>query len=346
MNVLLRLSVLPLLGIGFIATSIYLNWAQLRLRVAGEKIAGQVAGMAIVRGVTNDVIFGIDTEVEMTYETGLGTRLLYKNYKVDAAWTVMRDGVAEPLPTDDVSGEILQLAEEVARRSAERIREILKRESRKRRGNGERVVRIIKTETARGYLNVGKIHPVLDWDEKGIRPTSRGGQTPTTGFVRTHAVFDMRDMALVQSNKGEMMVGYAQTRNWELHTPSKQNFVLYCEPYTTEFRPVFAYEVSGRRYARLSHIGRHGGPTLALVLFGPCWVYYDKNAPERAVLIANPGRMEGGILAWFSRLCEGVFAQWGSGALIVMVGLFCLVSGLIQISLAIWPSKRLTSESK
>lgn len=341
MKAFLRFVTMPLLGVVFIGVSVYLNWAQLRLRVSGEKVAGKVAGMAIVRGRTNDVITSIETEVEVTYETGFGTLVEYCDYELRGAWRVERNGEKEEIGTNEVRREILVLTEEVARRSADRIREIMKREARKSVREGERVVRIIKTETARGFLDVGRIHPVLKWDENGIRPVTRDGSDATTGFVRTHAVFDMRDTALVQSNKGDMMVSYAQLRNGELHKPAKQNFMLYCEPYETEFRPVFTYQVGEQRYARLSHIGRRGGPTLALVLFGPCWVYYDKDTPERAVLIANPGKMDGAVLAWFSRLCEGAFAQWGSGALIVLVGLFFLLLGALQISLAVWPSKRL-----
>lgn len=344
MTRLLRLAAMPLLGIVFIGVSAYLNWAQLRLRVTGEKVAGRVAGMAIVRGITNDVITSIETEVEVTRESGLGTRIDYVDYVMQAAWNVETNGATEAISTNEVGRDLVVLMEEVARRSAERIREILKREARKRTREGERVVRIVKTETARGYLDVGRLQPVLVWGEDGIRPIARDGHAITSGFVRTHAVFDMRDMAVVQSNKGETMVSYAQVRNWQLHEPASKNFVLYCEPYATEFRPVFTYEVGGKRYARLSHIGRHGGPTLALVLFGPCWVYYDKTAPEKAVLIANPGKMDGAVLAWFSRLCEGAFAQWGSGALIVLVGVFCIVLGLIQISLVVWPSERLADE--
>ena len=83
---------------------------------------------------------------------------------------------------------------------------------------------------------------------------------------------------------------------------------------------------------------------MALVLYGPCWVYYDRRVPERAVLIANPGKMDGAVLAWFSRLCEGAFAQWGSGALIVLVGVLMLILGMLEISLAVWPSRGLVGK--
>lgn len=344
MTRVLRLAAMPVLGMMFIGVSAYLNWAPLRVRLTGEKVAGRVAGMAIVRGRTNDVITSIETEVEVTYETGLGTLVGYTDYELRGAWRVEKDGGKEEIGTNEVRREVVALAEEVARRSADRIREIMKRESRKSAREGERVVRIIKTETARGFLDVGRLQPALTWDETGIQPVNRDGSTVTAGFVRTHAVFDMRDMAAVQSNKGDTMMSYRQERNGEEVRPEKRNFVLYCEPFSTEFRPVFTYEVAGKRYARLSHIGRHGGPTLALVLFGPCWVYYDKTAPEKAVLIANPGKMDGAVLAWFSRLCEGAFAQWGSGALIVLVGVIMIVLGMIQISLVVWPSGRLVVE--
>lgn len=340
----LRLSVMPVMGVLFIGVSVWMNWRPLRLRVTGEKVAGRVAGMAIVRGATNDVITSIETEVEVTGESGVGRRVAYVDYVMRAAWKVQTNGEVEVISTSEAGSELVALTEDVARRSAERIREIMKREARKSAREGERVVRIVKTETARGFLDVGRLQPVLAWGEEGIRPIARDGQRMTTGFVRTQAVFDMRDQALVQSNKGDMMTSYAQVRNWQVHEPASKNFVLFCEPYATEFRPVFTYEVAGKRYARLSHIGRHGGPTLALVLFGPCWVYYDKAAPEKAVLIANPGKMDGAVLAWFSRLCEGAFAQWGSGALIVLVGVIMIMLGLIQLSLAVWPSGRLIRE--
>jgi hypothetical protein len=164
------------------------------------------------------------------------------------------------------------------------------------------------------------------------------------GVVSIRAVFDQSNPTQVKRNKGDSMLEYRQTRNGDEFTPAKKDFILFCEPYTTEFRPVFRHESEERSLAGISHIGRRGGPTLAIRLFGSCWVFRDPMNPESAVLIADPGKPDGAWLAWFSRLCEGTFSQWGAGALIVFVGGACILIGLLAITLVLKPSKGLVSD--
>ncbi len=339
MKRLLTLAALPLLGLGLCLTAVAMHRAQLRLRISGVKAPGRLAGMAIVRPGRNDLLTGIDTAVTLTRADGERVRAQFQDGQ-PAALQRASGGAWHVLPTADLARAQLAMLADTARGDAAKVRWILQRE-RRRTDDPARIVRIEKIETAHGYIGLAHVpHALLSQDGR-ITPAGAAGARPSRGTIVTHALFDVTDAATLQSNKGDSLCAYVQVRGTVTNTPDKQNFVLYCEPYATTFRPVFTYTAGTQEYARMSHIGRHGGPTLALVLFGPCWVYYDPHEPSSAVLIANPGPVDGAVLAWFSRVCEGALSQWGSGALIVLAGLLCIILGLLQISLALWPSTRL-----
>jgi hypothetical protein len=215
---------------------------------------------------------------------------------------------------------------------------VLLRESR-RSEDPLRVVRIEKTETIHGFFGLGIIPPVLSLANGRPAPGDPGQTGPEAGVVMIRAVFDRSDPALVDQNKGETMMRYEHLREGQTFTPAKQDFFLFSEPYATQFFPVFGFEANGLPVARLSHIGRHGGPTLALQLFGPGVVYFDPKQPSDAILTADPGPVGGDPLGWFSRLCEGIFSQWGSTALIAIAGLAAVLTGLLLISLHLIPPK-------
>jgi hypothetical protein len=233
--------------------------------------------------------------------------------------------------------DLARVVSDSVRGEAEILRWALLREAR-RAEDPRRVVRIEKTETIRGYFDQETLPVVMTLRDGELVMDPNGGEPADTVTIR--AVFDRTDPAVIQKSKGDSLVSYEYVRNGEPFTPEKRNFFLFAEPYSTQFRPVFGFEANGKPLARLSHIGRHGGPTLALQLFGNCRVFYDPKNPAEAILTALAGPVNGDPLGWFSRLCEGVFGQWGSTALIVIAGGTFFFVGLVFLSLVLIPHGR------
>ena len=317
------------IGIGLALLLASYVWCkrELTLRLHGEPAPGRIVGMALKRADHTDLLTGIDTLLVLTLADGTRLQADY------------RDFVLRSQPAPDLAPDLARVLADAVVGQADILRWSLLRESR-RPDDPRRVVRIEKTETIHGCFNLDQIPPVLALREGRLvlDPFPIGA---TAGTVRIHGDFDFRDPAAVKANKGDSLVAYDYQRLGASITPEKRNFFLFAEPYATEFRPVFAFTANGLQVARLSHVGRHGGPTLALRLFGECDVFYDPQQPTEAVLLAHVGPGQGEWLAWFSRLCEGIFAQWGSAALIALAGLLFIATGLLFLSLWLFPSKNL-----
>ena len=325
----LTLSVFPLIGLALLATALAWSGRDLRLRFQGQPAEGRIIGMALQRDGKNDLLIGLDTHLTLTLADGTRIDARFRDYAPDKAPET--SGAPQ-------SPELQRVIADAVRGDAEIIRWALLRESRSTE-DPRRVIRIEKTETIHGYFDLEKIPVLLDSRDGRLAMSETDGvsATPNTAVIR--AIFDFSNPQTVTTNKGESLVEYEYLRNGAVFTPAKKNFFLSAEPYTTQFLPVFGFEANGDAIARLSHIGRHGGPTLALRLYEKCMVYYDRNNPAEAILMAAPGPVKGDPLIWFSRLCEGIFGQWGSSSLIALAGLGFLITGSIFISLAIWPGK-------
>lgn len=322
-----------------------LLWSEreLKLRFLGEPTKGQLVGMVLQRQDHSDLLTSIETELVATLANGDEIHTTYRDYELVTADFLPR-GAREPRALSQaelnpdvravLSLELRQAINEAVRGDVEVIRWMLMRESR-RSNDFQRVLRLEKTETVHGYFKVPQLPEVLPLN--GDRITLLQDSDRYAGVIKIHAVCDRTDPALVEKNKGQVLTDYEYTLNGQPVVPTKKNFYLTAEPYSTEFRPVFAFDANALRVARLSHIARHGGPTLALRLYGSCQVYYDPKNPTEAVLIADPGAIKGDWLAWFSRACEGTFGQWGSGSLIALAGFIFLSVGMLFISLAIKP---------
>jgi hypothetical protein len=328
MKRMLPFLVLPLIGLALATVSLLLNSTQLRLRFGGDRVRGEVAGMLIARMDGVDLVSRFDSQITLTLADGTVVQGHFRNRKPVA-----------PLPS--LAPEHERILLESVEGDAASLRWALKREGR-REGAATRVVRIEKTETVQGILGMPSVPKALVLRDGMIQPRDLAA-VPPIGTVVTRAVFDTRDADSLKSAKGDSMLEYEQIRGGARVQPAKRDFLLFCEPYASEFRPVFRYEVGGISYPGLSHIGRHGGPTLALRLFRPCLVFFDPERPSEALLVADPGSPEGAWLAWFSRYCEGVFAQWGSGSLIALAGGIFFLVGLGFVSLVLWPSNRLVT---
>ncbi len=356
MRKILALSILPLLGLVFIATALFWNKRELRLRFLGEEAEGRIVGMVLQRAGSADLLTGLDTTLVLELANGDRLTATYRNYAPVAgsyqsasAPSPRAIRVADLVPgtpgTDPaLTPALSQVLENVLRGDAAIIRWALLREAR-RTTDVRRVLRVEKTEHVRGYFGVPVIPEVMGMKEGELLLAADGRPSATEGTASIRAVFDRRDVAADSSRKGESLVSYEYRRNGEAVEPAKRDFFLSAEPYTTEFRPAFAFDVDGATVARLSHIGRHGGPTLALRLYTGCKVYFDPRNPAEAIVIADPGPIGGMWLNWFSRACEGLFSQWGSGALIVFAGTLFIGVGFAVISLVLWPSRHLPTDA-
>lgn len=344
----LTLATLPVVGAALLVVAFLWSQRDLRLRILGQPADGRVLGMAVQRpsGAT-DLLTGVDTDLVLTQADGDRIAARFENYApVSASWHPQAGGAPQPLSPEAIrdgnaviTPETARVLNDAVRGEAEIIRWSLLRESR-RPDDPNRIVRIEKNETIHGYFDLTELPIVLSVKDGRVSLDPQNTGAPPLGRATIRTVFDRSDPDLVQKNKNETLVRYEYLRNGAPFVPAKRDFFLFAEPYATQFRPVFGFEVAGTPLARVSHIGRHGGPTLALRLYEDVGVFFDPANPADAILIARPGPVNGDPLGWFSRLCEGIFAQWGSTSLILIAALTCFLVGGIFISLAIWPRRR------
>ena len=354
MKRILHLSIFPAIGILLLLAALLWGQRELRLRFQGEPAEGKVVGMVLQREGHSDLLTAIDARLTFSLANGDRIETHFRNYEmVAASYRSAGEGSGIALTAEDLnpksnaaaaplSAGLRQTIDDAMRGDGSRTRWALQRETRLI-GDPKRVVTIDKRETIQGYFDLAVVPVIMELKDGEIHfDTSRPG-APASGSVEIHAVFDMTDPAAVRANKGDSMTRYEYLFNGKPHQPDTNDVFLSSEPYTTVFIPVFAFEANGIQVARVSHIGRHGGPTLALRLFESCKVYYDPDQPTEAVLIAEAGAVDGDWLGWFSRYCEGIFGQWGSTVLIALAGLMFLLVGAITISLVVVPSKTLPS---
>jgi len=328
----LALTVFPLIGIALLAAAGIWSSREIRLRMTGVPVAGQISGMVLERGNSAELLAGMDTTLILRAADGATTEVKAKDGGITGIRSTQANGnESTTLAIEDLSPDLQRVVEDTVGGSGEIVRWALLRESR-RPDAADRIVRIERTDTVHGFFGLESA-PEIPALRDG-RPHVEGA---TPGTVTIRAVFDRSDAEALAARKGDALAEYGYLRNGEPVTPERRDFYLAAEPYETQFRPVFVYEVKGTRYSRLSHIGRHGGPTLALRLYNPCRVYYDPARPSDALLMPEPGALSGDPLAWFSRYCEGLFGQWGGTALMVLAAVTCLVVGLLFLSLAVRP---------
>lgn len=317
---------MPLIGLLYILVSYHLHREQLWIRRHGVQTEGVISGMAIAREGKYDLVSRFETVVTLRLADGTLQEVRLIN--------------GEPVHKPEMDPAEWDRLLQAGLDDVERLRWLLKREAR-RGDDPRRVVWLEKTEAVSGFFGLPTLPEKMTFHDELVFPEPSEGLKP--GEVITSVTMDGNPQR-VRENRGDSLMSYLQLREGEPYTPAKRNFLLFCEPYATVFRPVFRYKVDSIEYASVSHIGRHGGPTLALRLFHPCRVYYLPDKPEKALLMADPGPVGGKPLDWFSRFCEGLFAQWGTASLIVLAGLIYLACGLLFITLAVRPSHPLSHE--
>lgn len=334
----LSLAVFPALGLALLLLAWIWSAREVRLLARGTAIEGRIAGMVLDREGGSDLITGIESLLVFQRANGERLTAISKDGVLTSVKTLAPGGTEAAVALDaldSILGEAeLGVLEDARTGNAESIRWALMREARSS-GTGRQIVRIERTDTVDGYFGLGEVPRVLT--VRAGRPFMEE-QMPGRAVVR--AVFDQAAIAGNGGQQGEALIDYSFTLDGREMMPKKRDFLLAAEPYTTQFLPVFIYGAEGSQVARISHVGRQGGPTLALRLHRPCRVYFDARDPTDAVLMADVGPAErDNLLGWFSRYCEGLFAQWGSTALMVLAGLSCLLTGLMLISLAVWPGR-------
>ncbi|MEO8614738.1 MAG: DUF3592 domain-containing protein [Luteolibacter sp.] len=350
MKRILTLSLFPILGLLLFAAALLWSERELRLRFLGLPVKGKIIGIVLQRPNHAAILTALDSHLELGLANGDRVVVESRDLKgVSAVYNLASGGDGSFLSLADLSLdntssksrlslELRRVIDDSISGNAEIIGWTLQRESR-RSSDPLRVVRIEKIESAHGYFEIESVPLVMGLKNGKVNFEGIPTNTPQAGEIRIRADFDYSNPAAVMAKKGNSMVDYEYTINGQKHTPDKKDYFLAAEPYSTVFIPIFGFEANRISVARLSHIGRHGGPTLALRLFGDCTVYYDPKNPTEAVLMADPGSVAGDPLRWFSRYCEGLLSQWGTGALIALAGCVFFVTGMILISLEIRPSK-------
>ncbi len=328
--------VLPVLGLTLLLAGFLWGGRDLRTRLFGEAVPARLPGMWITRAAgSSDLLTSISTECRFTTADGRIFLIHARNHRPLTA--------SGTLPEADFPPHLKTFLDKSLAADIALLRGALRGEAR-RADDPARIVRVEKIETIHGYLGLPSAPPLLRADAADplfpIVPADPA-LAATRGEIRIRAVLDLSDPAALAERRGDSLAAYDYLRAGVATEPAKKNFYLYAEPSSTEFRPVYAYEVDGRSFVRVSHIGRLGGPTLALRLFHDSTVYHDSAAPELGVLIADAGRPEGQYLAWFSRFCEGVFSQWSLTAILMCAGAVMIFVGLLAFSLEVKPSRHL-----
>lgn len=351
MKRILGLILFPLLGLAMLGVAALWSGREIRLRLAGEESDGRLVGMQLARVSGTDLIDGIGTRLVLDLADQSQVDVEFYDYQFIRG-TSQRAGESQrsELTAKDLNAggpvreNVIKVIHDVMDKDASFVRWALQRESR-RPEDKHRVVRITKSETIHGYIGLNFKPKNISYQESKVLLNDAQGQPVSRESATIHAVFDFTNPKKVSDNKGDSMMSYEYLRKGEKIEPHAKDFYLNAEAYTTSFTPIFAFDAGGKPQAAISHIGRRGGATLALKIFGSCKVYYDKNNPSDAFLMANPQRGEAGFLAWFSLYCEGLFGQWGSGTLMVLIACFYLGTGALVLSLRFFPSKHLEDQA-
>jgi hypothetical protein len=340
----IRFLILPAVGLVFLVIAYFWSQREINLRFFGHSVEGRVIGMVLQRPEAADILTSIETQLVLSLANGDRIDATYKNYILHSATYHSKGGDTPRLlgandllagnASTSFSAELRRVINEAVRGDMASVGWALLREGR-RAEDPRRVLRIEKIEIVNGYVGVIQLPEVFGLREGVAVLNGDHPDAGKTGTVRIRAVLDHSDLAALKARRGESLTEYSYERNGAAWTPEKRNFFLNTEPHPTQFIPIFSFKANDREVARLSHIGRHGGPTLALQLFEVCRVYYDPKQPEEAFVGAVAGPVAGEPLAWFSRYCEGLFGQWGSGALMVLAGLLFIGFGFGFIYMAI-----------
>ena len=346
MKKLLLLLLLPVFGCVLIAAGFVWSRTELSVVRDGERTSGVIIAMVKARTNHADIIVGLSHQLTFATHSGEVIEVTLQNNQ-PVSVTVSNAAGRVSLPTaalassamhSPLPGNFSIQLWEVVRGDTEIIKRLLQRES--KRTDDDRIVRIEKLETAHVQREINLLSE--RWETDGGTLKLPG----TTSTVTTRAFF-APPVSDAGTNHNSWLAAYERTVDGKVTEPFRQDFIQFDEPYATEFRPVFQFVADGTNYARLSDIGRLGGPSPTYRLFEPCRLAYPPTDPGRAILLPHYGSYDARTspLVWFSFAAEGFFDRWVFVCLLAGTGLGLIVMGIIVISLAVKPSVRLQDDA-
>lgn len=351
MKKLLPLTLFPLLGLLCLALAWSWSRTELTLTLSGGNTEGVIRATVKARPTgLHDVITDLNHTLVLTFADGARLHVATRNYRIETlrlSTAVAPDQSLAPAVLEATSPlharlepGLRSVLDELLRGDAARIQRALERES--ARPAATALVEIEKTETAYGWFGLTErpssfvVHAATDV----LTPVSTFPLPPASTLFTT-ATFSRADSAAVKARKGDFLTHYERRAAGGLGAgePARRDFVLFDEPYATEFLPVYRYTVAGRAYANLSQIGRKGAPFTGFILQAPCRVAYDVTAPENSILLPYITAPEAGEskLNWFSNFCESLFSRWAYLATYLCFAAFFFLTGGLLISLRMRP---------
>lgn len=318
MKQLIYLLLLPLLGGALMLIGFLWCGDELAAAMNDEKHEGTIAAMIQSGPDGVDLITGLNHHLKITRADGSVLEVDLTNHRTTAV----------------LDAALASWVNQAVMSNAEGLKRSLLRENAS--NDSKRVVRIEKTEYARGFfgmkemptsfaVHAGEVIPISPTVEQQVMTTSavisgngaEGHSAPLQNYSRTHPVHTL--------------------------PPARNDFSMYDSDFDTLFIPVFTYHKSGTPKVGLSDIGKKGGVPIAYRLFSSCKVATITSDPALALLLPNFSSLGSSAspLLWFSAACEGFFSRWVYGFVLIGTGLAVSLMGAIVVSLRISSSRSL-----
>lgn len=351
MKKLLPLALFPVLGLLCLALAWSWSRAELTLTLSGGNTEGVIRATVKSRpSGLHDVVTNLDHTLVLAFADGARLHVATRNYRVASLRLSTTAQPALPLPADALSAnpplhprlapDLRPVIEEILRGDSARIQRVFERES--ARPADLALLEIEKTEIAHGWFGLARQPAafVVDAATAALAPAIvSDSPLPHASTVFTTATYSRADPAAVKARKGDFLTHYERRVGDTATEPAKRDFILYDEPYATEFLPVYQYTVGNVAYANLSQIGRKGAPFTGFILQAPCRVAYDLAAPHDSILLPYLTAPKAGEskLNWFSNFCESLFSRWAYLATYLCFAAFFFITGGLLISLRLRP---------
>lgn len=312
----LRLATLPIVGSLLIAMGFRLFSDEFDLILNGERTEGRIIGSYVVHADSVDLALESHTRLDLQTADGLTHQLIYLDGELSGAlpdhWLRIEDKLNQVASGPANSIRRLLLAEEWVENPASRL------------------VRIEKVETVSGFWGLSDFVDKLKYAEGAVHIPE---MEPST--ITTRVDFDFQSPPETPEDDPTRMRFFssvnAQDQPVETET---DDFYFHRFPYRTQFWPVYQFQVDGKQRIERTNIGRRGGLSLALPLYTSCNIYYDPQNPARQIAtppVATFAESDD-FVAWISTLLEDTFSRWGTFFIIMLLGTFFLITGLMQLS--------------
>lgn len=323
MKLMIHLLLLPLLGGALILAGFLWCGDELAAAWNDEKHEGTIAAMIKSGPGGVDLITGLNHHLKITRADGSVLEVDLTNHRTTA---VLDAATADAALASWVNQAVMS--------DAEALKRSLLREN---AGNdSKRVVRIEKTEYARGYFGMKEMptsFEVLAGEVIPVSPKMEQQVMTTSAVISGNGA----------EGRADTLQNYSRTHPDNTLKPARKDFAMYDSDFDTLFIPVFTYRESGTTKVGLSDIGKKGGVPIAYRLFSSCKVASITSDPAVAMLLPNFSSLGSSAspLLWFSAACEGFFSRWVYGFVLIGTGLAVSLMGAIVVSLRISSSRSL-----